>query len=102
MRTHISRGFSQDKHPLGGGKIALASCAITFCIKLFGAGHIRREFCLQAFVGALQRRGRRLAVELCINGLSRSEPGIWITGRLPYGGFELRNVFAAGTCLRKG
>lgn len=89
-------------HALGYGKCPAAASAIALGIESFGAGHRRREFCLQALLGPFQGLRCWLAIQLGANRLWCRQSRVRISRGLAHGRFELGDVFAAGTGLGGG
>src|SRR5262245_60593677 len=94
-------GSLQIVHALGGGQRPRAAGAIPLCIEALGACQGGSERRLRLPLGALDRGGRRLAIELCADRLRRHRLGVRISRGLAHGLLELRDLAGAGTGLRR-
>jgi hypothetical protein len=65
--------FSKNVHILGCVERTLAARSITPGVEPLGACHGCRELRFETLVGLLHRFGRRLVLELCIDGLTRHQ-----------------------------
>ena len=90
-------GGLEDVHLLRSVESGFTAHSIASGVESLCARHICGKFGFQPFLGPPHRVGRRLAVELSTDGLTRGQTGIGVACRLTDGRFELRNVAAAGT-----